>query len=302
MHTSIQPSPPLSTPSQREKQGQWLLIAGGLLLGTIGVFVEEAGQHPLATVWFRCVFGMLALGLWGVATGRLTELRLRGRSLWVVGLAGSLMLLNWALFFAAISRTSIAVATVVFHIQPLWVMLCGTWVLKEAVAPRQWAATLVALGGLALTTGLLGGATYTLGDGYGLGLLMCLGGSLSYAGVTLIAKTERRVTAFALAWWQCAVGVVVLAWVPWVYGWPAQASSWAWLAGLGVFHTGLAYATLFTGMARLATGQIAVLQYVYPLTAIVVDRLVYGRTLSTVQAAGVVLMALALWTLRKPPR
>lgn len=120
--------------------------------------------------------------------------------------------------------------------------------------------------------------------------------------MTLIAKTERRVTPFALAWWQCAVGVVVLAWVPFVYGWPAQPTAWAWLAGLGVFHTGLAYAILFTGMARLATGQIAVLQYVYPLTAIVVDRLVYGRTLSSVQVAGVVLMALALWTLRRPTR
>ncbi len=253
-------------------------------------------------MWFRCVFGALALGLWGAATGRLGELRLQGRSLGVVGLAGGLMLLNWALFFAAIHRTSIAVATVVFHIQPLWVMLCGACLLQERVAPRQWAATLVALGGLALSTGLLEGGIQAVGNGYLLGLLMCLGGSLSYAGVTLIAKTERRVTPFALAWWQCAVGVVVLAWVPFVYGWPAQPTAWAWLAGLGVFHTGLAYAILFTGMARLATGQIAVLQYVYPLTAIVVDRLVYGRTLSSVQVAGVVLMALALWTLRRPTR
>ena len=160
----------------------------------------------------------------------------------------------------------------------------------------------LALGGLALSTGLLEGGIQAVGNGYLLGLLMCLGGSLSYAGVTLIAKTERRVTPFALAWWQCAVGVVVLAWVPFVYGWPAQPTAWAWLAGLGVFHTRLAYAILFTGMARLATGQIAVLQYVYPLTAIVVDRLVYGRTLSSVQVAGVVLMALALWTLRRPTR
>ena len=29
--------------STRERDGQWLLIAGGVLLGTIGVFVEEAG-------------------------------------------------------------------------------------------------------------------------------------------------------------------------------------------------------------------------------------------------------------------
>ena len=48
----------------RERTGQWLMIAGGVLLGTIGVFVEEAGQHPLVTVWFRCAFGALALVAW----------------------------------------------------------------------------------------------------------------------------------------------------------------------------------------------------------------------------------------------
>ncbi|WP_394788176.1 DMT family transporter [Rhodoferax sp.] len=306
MHNQATLSPTFhpSDPSQRERHGQWLLVAGGVLLGTIGVFVEEAGQHPLVTVWFRCVFGALALGLWGAASGRLHELRLRGRSWWVAAATGGLMLLNWALFFAAISRTSIGVATVVFHIQPIWVMVFGAWLLREKVAPRQWAATLLALCGLALTTGLLNGFAWsTAVDGsYGVGLLMCLGGSLSYAGVTLLAKTERTVTPFALAWWQCAVGVLLLAWVPYAYGWPQPASSWAWLAGLGVFHTGLAYAILFTGMARLAIGKIAVLQFVYPLTAVLVDWLVYGRTLQPLQLAGVVLMALALWAIRRPAR
>jgi len=39
---------------------------------------------------------------------------------------------------------------------------------------------------------------------------------------------------------------------------------------------------------------------VYPLTAVLVDWAVYGRTLSAVQLAGVGLMAAALWTIRRP--
>lgn len=61
-----------------------------------------------------------------------------------------------------------------------------------------------------------------------------------------------------------------------------------------MLHTGLAYAILFAGMARLTLGRIAVLQYVYPLTAIVLDWAVYGRALDAVQLAGVGLMAGAL--------
>lgn len=285
------------------RDGQWLLIAGGVLLGTLGVFVEEAGQHPLVTVWFRCAFGGLALLLWGLAAGRLKELRLHGRAWWVALASGGLMILNWALFFAAIPRLSIGVATLVFHIQPIWVMVFGALLLREAVSPAQWKATLVALSGLALTTGLFNDLQWTTpkSDGsYATGLLMCLGGSLSYAAVTLIAKTGQNVSSYALAVWQCVVGVVVMAWAPFVFGRPHEAAAWGWLAGLGALHTGLAYAILFAGMARLPLGKIAVLQFVYPLTAVLVDWCVYGRTLGTVQLAGVALMALALWTIRKP--
>lgn len=287
---------------QRERSGQWLLVAGGMLLGTVGVFVEEAGQHPLVTVWFRCVFGALALLAWGLASGRVSELRLHGRSGRVACATGCLMVLNWALFFAAIPRLSIAVATIVFHIQPIWVILFGALFLRESVSALQWVATLGALCGLTVTTlgaGDMAWAGASAGD-YTVGLLLCLGGSLSYAAVTLLAKTEKVMTPFALAWWQCVVGVVLLAWAPAVFGWPTAAASWAWLAGLGVLHTGLAYALLFTGMARLSLGSIAVLQFVYPLTAVLVDWCVYGRTLNAVQGAGVALMAAALWTIRRP--
>ena len=287
-------APAQAASTAQETRGQWLMIAGGVLLGTVGVFVEEARQHPLVTVLFRCAFGALALLAWGLATGRVGELHVRGRS-WPVGAAtGVLMVLNWALFFAAIPRTSIGVATIVFHIQPVWIMLFGTLVLREAVAPRQVAAMLAALLGLVLTTGLLGGDAAAWGPGHVSGLLMCLAGSLCYAAVTILAKTEKVVTPFALAWWQCAVGTVLLLWVPLVHGWPQAPSSWAWLAGLGELHTGLAYANLFAGMARLTLGRIAVLQYVYPLTAIVLDWVVYGRALDAVQLAGVGLMAGAL--------
>ncbi|MES2945040.1 MAG: DMT family transporter [Pseudomonadota bacterium] len=279
------------------------MIASGILFGTIGVFVEEAHQHPLVTVWFRCAFGALALLVWGLATGRLSQLRLKGLSWVVAGATGCLMLLNWGLFFAAIPRTSIAVATLVFHIQPVWVILFGALFFREATSPGQWMATLLALFGLALTTGLIDVATLAAslsGSDYVSGLLMCLGGSLSYAAVTILAKTEKTVSPYALALWQCVVGSVLLVWAPFVFGWPDQLAAWGWLAGLGVLHTGLAYAVLFAGMARLALGKIAVLQFVYPLTAVLVDWMVYGRTLGGVQLAGVALMGLALWLIRRP--
>jgi drug/metabolite transporter (DMT)-like permease len=306
--TPAAPAAPSRPAGARERDGQWLLIAGGVLLGTIGVFVEEAAQHPLVTVWFRCAFGALALLAWCLATGRGRELLLHGRARWVACATGVLMVMNWAMFFAAIPRTSIAVATVVFHIQPIWVIVFGALFLREAISPTQWLATLAALGGLVLTTGLLDGTAAAAhmgsgGDGsYLAGVLLCLGGSLCYAGVTLLANTQKAISPYAMAMWQCLVGAVALAWAPLALGWPPLGAAWGWLLGLGVLHTGLAYVVLFAGMARLGLGRIAVLQFVYPLTAVLVDWAVYGRTLSPVQLGGVVLMMAALWAIRWPAR
>lgn len=286
-----------STPPA-SRAGQPLMVGGGLLLGTLGIFLEQSGADPLTAVWFRCAFGALALLGWGFASGRAAEFRLRGRALAAALAAGLLMILNWGLFFAAIERTSIGVATVVFHVQPFWVMLLGAWWLREPVGRRQVGAVLLALLGLALAAGgpALWRSGAAAGGDYALGLAMCLGGSLSYAAVTLIARATRSVTPLALAGWQCLVGMAVLAWWPLVHGVPAAGAAWGWLAGLGLIHTGLVYVMLYAGIARLPAGRIAVLQFVYPAAAIVVDWAVYGHALDALQTGGVVLMAAALWS------
>lgn len=277
------------------------MVAGGLLLGTIGVFFVEAGVDALTAVWFRCAFGALTLLAWAALAGRLGELRLtRTGAVAALG-SGALVLANWALFFQAVSQTSIAVATVVFHVQPFWVMAIAAWRLGERIGGAQAAAAVVALAGLALATGLFDGALAgtDVDAGYLLGLLLCLAASLSYAVVTLIAKSARDVTPLGLAFWQCAVGSVLALAGPLLHGLPAPGAAWFWLVGLGVLHTGLAYALLYAGMARLPAGRIAVLQFVYPATAIVVDMLVYGRLLAPGQVVGVAMMAAALWSVRR---
>lgn len=298
MQSSTALDPVLDVTAARERRGQALMVAGGLILGTLGIFLEEAGQGALMAVWFRCAFGALALLIWGAAAGRLAELRLTGRA-WLPALAsGALMLLNWGLFFGAIERTSIGVATVVFHIQPLLVIAFAAWWWRERVTRAQLGAAALALLGLALASGL-GAQVLVLDGGYALGIVMCLGGSISYAAVTLIAKAVRGVSSYALAFWQCAVGALCLAWLPAVQGWPDTGAAWAWLAGLGIVHTGFAYVVLYAGMALLPAGRIAVLQFVYPVAAICIDALVYDRMLGAMQLGGVALMGAALLALRR---
>ena len=282
--------------ASRERHGMWLMVAGGLMLGTLGIFLEEAGQSPLTAVWFRCAFGLLALTAWFALTRRWSELKLSGRALMAAVSAGVLAVLNWVMFFEAIERTSIGVATVVVHVQPFLVMAFGAWWWKERVTRAQAWAALAALVGLALASGwvdgALGGVAWS--STYLWGIALALLNSVGYAALTLIANRARGVTPLALSWWQCAVGAVVLAWWPFVHGWPPAGAAWAWLAGLGVIHTGLAYVVLYAGVARLSAGRVAVLQFVYPACAVGVEWAVYGRALTPSQLAGVLMMLTAL--------
>ncbi len=310
-------APAADAEARRTREGQALMIGAGLLLSTVGVFVEEAGQDPATLVWCRCVFGLLALLAWGAARGRLREVtRLRGRALAAVAGSGALMVLNWGLFFAAIPLCSIAVSTVVFHLQPFWLLVLGAWWLRERISAAQWVATGAAMLGLLLTTGLVehDAAWWAQRSGYALGLGLSLLGSFVYAGAGLITKLESspqgragpsprperdRASSFAMATGPSAVGALALApWALW-HGLPGFGPSWGWLAGLGMLHTGLAYVLLYAGMARLSTGRIAPLLFVYPGAAVLVDWLAYGRALSALQLLGVALIGAALWTLRR---
>jgi len=138
------------------------------------------------------------------------------------------------------------------------------------------------------------GAAGAVGAGYWLGIAACLVGAFCTAGVTIIARRLGELPLGQLAWWQCAIGTVALA--PWLIevGLPEAGASWAWLAGLGLIHTGLAYALIYEGTARLAAGRIAVLQFIYPAVAILIDWWVFGLTLSVVQMVGIAVIAIAI--------
>jgi drug/metabolite transporter (DMT)-like permease len=277
-----------------QHEGVALMTAGGLLLGTLGWFLERAGQPALTAVWFRCIFGGLALAAFAAAAGRLGETRLARRAWGPVLGAGVAMATSWLLFFAALQRVPIGVATVVVHVEPvLLVLLAAAW-RREPVPAAALAGAVLALGGLVLAAGGAGHVDAA-------GVVLCLGAALAWALATLLVQAAAA-SALALAGWQCVVGALLT--TPFVAAsgtWPPLAA-WGWLAALGIVHTGFAYVLLYAGVARLPAPQVAALQWVYPLTAIGVDALAFDRTLGAEQWLGVVLIGAALVLGARPQR
>lgn len=275
------------------RQGVVAFSAAAVLMGTMGVFVAQAALDPITTVFYRCVFGLATMALYCAYKGYFGSQRFTRGLVGLALLSGILMVAQWVFFFGALQRIGIAVATVVFHVQPFWVILLGAAIFREPVGVAKSMWIIVAFVGLALAAGI-GWSTLSADHAYWVGIVFTLISSVLYAGVTLIAKALGALRPHLLTMIQCAVGVVSLPWLA-----PSGALShvnlhqWGWLVGLGVLHTGVSYALIYGAVPKLPVPVIAVLQFIYPLTAVLVDWLAYGRALTPLQGLGVVLIVLA---------
>ncbi|WP_457588473.1 DMT family transporter [Ensifer canadensis] len=271
----------------KQIQGFIGVASAQMLLGTLGVCVLESGADPLSVTFYRCVIGGLVLAFYGAIQGNLYGvMRLPPRVLGLALTSGLLMVGNWVLFFTAMQYIGIAVATIAFHVQPFMVVVIGALVFRERLHAATFAWIAVALVGLAMATESTKGQT-AADASWLLGICCALGGAFLYSIVTIIAKGLKGITGPQLALVQCLCGIVFMSLV--VPAGPLEVSSvqWGWFAVIGVVHTGGVYMLLYDALPKLSTPLAAVLLFLYPATAIIVDAIVYGHRLGSAQYAGV---------------
>jgi drug/metabolite transporter (DMT)-like permease len=275
-----------------ETKGIAQLTTAMVLSGTLGVFVVESGASPFNVVFFRVLFGALALGAYVTARGWLRGHGFTPRTLGLAVLGGVFIVFNWVFLFQSYENTSISVATVVYHTQPFYVVLLGALLFRERLTAARVGWIAVAFAGLILVSGVTPG-DFASGGTYVLGLGHALLAALLYGLSTLVTKRITGVRPHLIALVQVLVGIPLL--LPFAdfgamsgTGW-----DWGWLAGLGLIHTGVMYVLMYAAYAQLPTSKIAVLAFVYPAVAMVADWAVYGHHIGPVQALGVPLIVAA---------
>ncbi|MET9346746.1 DMT family transporter [Streptomyces termitum] len=273
---------------RNETRGTVELTLAMVLSGTLGVFVVESGASPFEVVFFRCLFGAAALGLYSLARGYLTGHGFTRRTFGLAVLGGALVVFNWVLLFEAYAATSISLATVVYHTQPFFLVLLSALFLRERIPAGKLGWLAVAFAGLVLVSGVRPGDAASL-----TGLGYALAAAVLYALATVVTRRITGVRPHLIALVQVAAGVPLL--LP--FADPGAVSGlgagWGWLAGLGLIHTGLMYVLMYAAYAELPTAKIAVLAFVYPAVAMLADWAVYGHHIGLVQALGVPLIVLA---------
>ncbi|WP_406373803.1 DMT family transporter [Streptomyces sp. NBC_00647] len=275
-----------------ENKGTAQLTAAMMLSGTLGVFVVESGASPFNVVFFRVLFGALALGGYALARGYFRGHGFTPRTLGLAVLGGVFIVFNWVLLFQSYENTSISVATVVYHTQPFYVVLLGALLFRERLTAAKVGWIVLAFAGLILVSGV-SPADFANGGSYLTGVGQALLAALLYGLSTLVTKRITGVRPHLIALVQVLVGIPLLLPFADFGAMRGTGADWGWLVGLGIVHTGLMYVLMYAAYAKLPTAKIAVLAFTYPAVAMVMDWAVYGHHIGLVQAFGVPLIVTA---------
>lgn len=287
----------ISDSGNSEILGKWQMVAAMTLSGTIGLFVMASGQPAMTVVLLRCLIGgisLLALLYWQGGWKNFNVAQVK----WLL-LGAAALIINWLCLFSAYKLSSISIATVVYHVQPFFLLILLAMTQKDGQILRKLPFLLLAFAGVVLSSGLdvrhdflrsADGHFSQVLAGAGLALLA----ALLYAFATLATRKLQGIAPAQIAGLQLLVGAVVLAPMADLSGWSWHWQSWGSLVLLGFVHTGLMYKLMYDAFQKLPATSIATLSFIYPLVALLVDVWFFSTVLSAVQLLGMAMILIAV--------
>jgi drug/metabolite transporter (DMT)-like permease len=294
------------------------LLAGGLAIGSAGIFVRLSETGPTATAFWRGFLALPLLALWAALERRFAARARATAATHSAAVLGSPLaslrdpLLLWAgVFFAgdlalwhsSLLLTSIAAATLEANCAPVLVTLLAWALWRERPQLGFLAALLLAFGGmlLILAPKLGAGSHGMLGDALGLGT------ACFYAAYILaVARLRARHSTGTVMFASTLVFTLLLLPLALTQRFlPLTVHGWWLLIGCALSAQVLGQSLIAYALAHLPAAFSAVGLYVQVIAAAIYAWLLLGERLAPVQIAGgvVVLTAIALArrTRRVPP-
>lgn len=259
--------------------------------GTVGWFVLIAGRPVLDVVFWRCVFGTVALLAICGTLGQL-KYRMTRRQFGIAMLGGVAIVLNWLLLFGSYSRASISIATAIYNTQPFMLLVFGTVMFAERITAPKLGWLALAFAGLVLIVVYKPTANY-VSDDYVLGIAMAFAAAFGWAVGAVTTKRLTGVPPQLIALIHIVTGMILLPPFANVSDLPADLPTWSTLLTLGFVHTGLMYALLYSAVQRLPTYLQGALSFIYPVVAILTDVIALDHHLHMAQIAGVATILIA---------
>lgn len=277
------------------------LLAGATAIGLAPIFVRLSELGPEATAFYRLFLSLPLLGLWfwsgrRSGAGRASIDRRTRMRLIIAGLffAADLAVWHWS-----IKITTVANATLLANLAPVFVVLAGWAVFGERFRAGFLVGMAVALSGALVLMGNSLGFSRTRVTGDLLGVLT----AVFYAGYIIsVTRLRAGVSTATVMFWSAVVSSIVLLPVVLLSGenlLPATSRGWAVLAALAVVsHVGgqglIAYA-----LAQLSAAFGSVSLLWQPVAAALFAWFILREPLGLWQAAGGIIVLAGIYLARR---
>jgi len=274
------------------------LVFGALVIGTPPILVRMADCGPAAAGFWRLAFATPLLAAMAVG-GRSGPIGAPSRMMLLAGLAFALDLGCW---HYGIRYTSVANATVLPNLTPVLVTVVGWLVLKERPRPVFLVGMAAAIGGAILMAEAA--PTIRAGPLPHIGDALSASTAIWYALYFLAVRSARQGgSTLSVMLWSCLVGaplLLVAAFAMREQILPASAAGWAAAAGLGVAHV-FGQGSIAWALGRLPASTASVTVLVQPVAAAILAYLIFGESLTLLQAAGGALALVGVVTAQQAP-
>lgn len=265
------------------------MVLSMAISGTIGISVTFSEQSPVNAVFFRCFIGGIGLILYCLYKGYHKELGFSLKEYIMLTLGALTLIFNWVFLFTAYKMTSIGIATIVYHFQPFLLLFGGILFLRDRISFSNIAWMLIAFLGVIIV--VMPESSSEGGRIYILGCVSALAAAFLYASTTLITKSiSNEIRPEIIAASHMIIGAIVFSFLADYSDMPSSTGSIFSTILLGLFHTTFLYVLLYTAFKKASTTSLAIFGFLYPLVAVLVDLLVFGKTVSYVQIVGGVMI------------
>lgn len=259
-----------------------------VLFGTIGTVSRYIDIPTSVLCAIRAFIGAAVLVLYiNAVLGRRTDTKAVHRNLRLLVFAGVMNGINWLLIFEGFRRTTVAIASICYYMQPVFLMLCAPLLFGEKKSVRKACCIAAGFFGMVIIADPFSDAVDT--ETYK-GIACSLLAAAAYTANVAAAKKFRDISSLDATVAELVIAGTVL--LPYI--WMTEATdSIVWNTRsivltivMGVLHTGIAYAVYYSSLRRLRADTVAVLGYIDPLTSVALSVLVLGEPLTASTAAG----------------
>ncbi|MBQ7096831.1 MAG: EamA family transporter [Clostridia bacterium] len=270
------------------------VFGAGVLWGIAGLFVSYIGKlgfSPVQVSAMRWITAAILMTL-GMLIINPKKLRIMLCDIWWFMCTGILcILLSSTLYFVAIEETSAAVGNILMYTSPIWILIFSIIFFKEKLTVPKLLSLILAIGGCAFATGIIGGAelkfsTYGIIAGVLSGLFY---GLYSIFGKAILKKYDSvTVTLYTAIF--AGVGALFMIDIPETTSQIINQNAYFPVILLALCVTIAPYTLYTVGLKHCKATRASIMACIEPITSAFMGTIVLGQPFTIFQFMGILMI------------